>query len=77
MLRISLISGLILDGILLACMAVSVVVSNIRNREVPGPKLPATAVIATRVALLAKVVFYGLAGALATYFALRCSGLSL
>jgi hypothetical protein len=72
MLRTSLISGLILDGILLAYTFVSGVVSVMRNWEASQAKATGhTAVVARRVELLISGVLYGLAGALATHLALK------
>ena len=71
-LRTSLISGLILDGILFAYTVVSGVVSTIRNWEAAQTKATGLAAVAGMGAeLLILGIFYGFAGALATYLALR------
>lgn len=72
MLRTSLISGLILDGILFAYMVVSGIVSTVRNWEASQTKATGlAAVIGMGAELLVSGVLYGLAGALATYLALK------
>lgn len=72
MLRTSLISGLILDGILFTYMVASGVVSTLRNWEAAQNKATGLmAVGAIGLELLVTGILYGLAGALATYLALK------
>ena len=71
-LRTSLMSGLILDGILFAYMVVSGIVSTMRNWEASQAKATGlAAVIGMGAELLVTGILYGLAGALATYLALK------
>jgi hypothetical protein len=67
-----LLSGLILDGILFVYMNASSVISTFRNWDAAHNKaIGLLALAATVLELVVAGVFYGLAGTLATYLALR------
>jgi hypothetical protein len=76
-LRISLLSGLILDGILFACMVISGATSIMRNWGASQEKATGLAsVIAMGAELVISGILFGSAGALATYLALKWTRLS-
>ena len=71
MLRTSIMSGLILDALLFAYMVASSIVYTLRNWEASQTRATGHALaVHRRNQLLKNGVRYGLAGAIATYFAL-------
>jgi hypothetical protein len=72
MLRTSLLSGVILDGILVAYFVVTGLVSTLRHWDAAETKATGMmAVAAGTLDLLLTGLLFGLAGALATYLALK------
>jgi hypothetical protein len=72
MLRTSLLSGLILDGILVAYVGIAGLLSTIRDWESAQNKaIGMMAMAASTLNLLLTGLLFGVAGALATYLALK------